>query len=88
MSNTYTDLVKQTFYFPQEGFEVHDDNLFFKMKNGIRVGLLGGLVTTLSHDLDYDKSPSPGREHTDTTVSLTFSMENALEPTPSLCRTI
>ena len=21
MSNTYTDLVKQTFYFPQEGFE-------------------------------------------------------------------
>ena len=29
MSNTYTDLVKQTFYFPQEGFEVHDNNLFF-----------------------------------------------------------
>ncbi|WP_336514287.1 arginine decarboxylase [Pollutibacter soli] len=32
MSNTYTDLVKQTFYFPQEGFEIHDSNLFF---NGV-----------------------------------------------------
>ena len=28
-NNTYTDLVKQTFYFPQEGFEVKDGNLFF-----------------------------------------------------------
>ena len=25
MNNTYTDLVKQTFNFPQEGFEVKDD---------------------------------------------------------------
>ena len=29
MSNTYTDLVKQTFYFPQEGFDTRDSNLFF-----------------------------------------------------------
>ncbi|MEN9950921.1 MAG: hypothetical protein RLY85_1673, partial [Bacteroidota bacterium] len=29
MSNTYTDLVKQTFYFPQEGFETKDSNLYF-----------------------------------------------------------
>jgi arginine decarboxylase len=26
MNNTYTDLVKQTFHFPQEGFAVNDDN--------------------------------------------------------------
>ncbi len=26
MNNTYTDLVKQTFHFPQEGFSVNDDN--------------------------------------------------------------
>lgn len=32
MSNTYTDLVKQTFYFPQEGFETKDGNLQF---NGV-----------------------------------------------------
>ena len=29
MSNTYTDLVKQTFYFPQEGFEIKDGSLQF-----------------------------------------------------------
>jgi arginine decarboxylase len=29
MNNTYTDLVKQTFDFPQEGFEVKENNLFF-----------------------------------------------------------
>jgi arginine decarboxylase len=29
MSNSYTDLVKQTFYFPQEGFDTKDGNLFF-----------------------------------------------------------
>ena len=27
MNNTYTDLVKQTFNFPQEGFEVKDNYL-------------------------------------------------------------
>ncbi|MEY3350560.1 MAG: hypothetical protein RIQ50_671 [Bacteroidota bacterium] len=32
MSNTYTDLVKQTFYFPQEGFETKEGNLYF---NGV-----------------------------------------------------
>ncbi len=29
MTNTYTSLVKQTFNFPQEGFEVQDGNLIF-----------------------------------------------------------
>jgi len=29
MSNTYTDLVKQTFYFPQEGFVTKDGYLHF-----------------------------------------------------------
>src|ERR1700730_18702315 len=29
MNKTYTDLVKQTFYFPQEGFEVEDGYLRF-----------------------------------------------------------
>src|SRR5678816_2319780 len=32
MNNTYTDLVTQTFNFPQEGFEVKDAYLYF---NGI-----------------------------------------------------
>ena len=29
MDNTYTELVKQTFHFPQEGFEVNDGYLEF-----------------------------------------------------------
>ncbi len=49
-----------------------DDNLFFKMKNGVRLGLIGGLVTTAQLDLDYDRSPSPGRQNTDQTFALTF----------------
>ena len=32
MNNTYLDLVKQTFNFPQEGLEVEDGNFYF---NGI-----------------------------------------------------
>jgi putative salt-induced outer membrane protein YdiY len=48
------------------------DNLFFRTQNGARVGLMGGLVTTLQLDLDYDKSPAPGRKNTDRTFALTF----------------
>jgi len=49
-----------------------DDNLFVKMQNGIRVGLTTGFVTTLRHDLDYDRSPAPGRRRTDRTLALTL----------------
>jgi putative salt-induced outer membrane protein YdiY len=49
-----------------------EDNLFVRMKNGVRLGLFGGLVTTLTHDIDYDRSPSPGRKNTDRTLALTF----------------
>jgi putative salt-induced outer membrane protein YdiY len=49
-----------------------DDNLFVKMKNGVRLGLVAGLVTTAQVDLDYDRSPAPGRRNTDRTFALTF----------------
>ncbi len=49
-----------------------EDNLFVRMTNGVRLGLVGGLVTTVQHDLDYDRSPSPGRKNTDKTFALTF----------------
>jgi hypothetical protein len=42
------------------------------MQNGIRVGLTAGFVTTLRHDLDYDRSPAVGRRNTDRTVALTL----------------
>jgi putative salt-induced outer membrane protein YdiY len=49
-----------------------DDNLFVKMKNGVRLGLVAGLVTTLQANVDYDRSPAPDRKKTDRTFALTF----------------
>jgi putative salt-induced outer membrane protein YdiY len=49
-----------------------EDNLFVRMKNGVRLGLVGALVTTAQLDLDYDRSPAPGRRNTDRTFALTF----------------
>jgi putative salt-induced outer membrane protein YdiY len=63
-----------------EAFHRHDgyfgvtgeDNLFVGMQNGVRLALVGGLVSTLQLDLDYDRSPAPGRKQTDRSLSLTF----------------
>lgn len=61
------------FFHKHDGyFGVDDDNLFFKMQNGVRISVVAGFVTTLQFDLDYDPSPSPGRDETDTTFALTF----------------
>ncbi|MBI4264456.1 MAG: DUF481 domain-containing protein [Acidobacteria bacterium] len=49
-----------------------DDNLFVKMQNGLRIGLTAGFVTTLRHDIDYDRSPAPGRRKVDRTFALTL----------------
>jgi putative salt-induced outer membrane protein YdiY len=49
-----------------------EDNLFVQMKNGVRIGLFGGLVTTVQQDFDYNKSPAPGTKNTDRTFALTF----------------
>jgi hypothetical protein len=49
-----------------------DDNLFVRMQNGIRMTLAAGFVTTLRHDLDYDRSPAIGRSTTDRTLALTL----------------
>jgi putative salt-induced outer membrane protein YdiY len=61
-------------------FHVHDgyvgvtgeDNLFVRMQNGVRLSLAAGFVTTLRHDLDYDRSPAVGRSNTDRTLALTL----------------
>jgi putative salt-induced outer membrane protein YdiY len=55
-------------YFGLEG----DDNLFVKAQNGIRLSVVANFVTTVQLDLDYDRSPSPGRRQTDRTFALTF----------------
>jgi putative salt-induced outer membrane protein YdiY len=49
-----------------------DDNLFVKTQNGVRVGLAAGFVTTLRLDVDYDRTPAPGRRNTDKTFAFTL----------------
>jgi putative salt-induced outer membrane protein YdiY len=49
-----------------------DDNLFFKMQNGVRLSVVAGFVMTAQVDLDYERSPSPGRRHSDRNFALTF----------------
>ena len=49
-----------------------DDNLFIRMQNGVRMTLAAGFVTTLRHDLDYDRSPAVGRSNTDRTLAFTL----------------
>ena len=49
-----------------------DDNLFLRMQNGARFALAAGLVVTLRHDLDYDRSPALGRQKTDRTFAATL----------------
>jgi putative salt-induced outer membrane protein YdiY len=49
-----------------------DDNLFVNTSNGVRLTVLGGLLTTLRLDVDYDRSPSPGRRNVDRTFALTL----------------
>lgn len=63
-----------------EAFHRHDgyfgitgeDNLFFGMQNGVRLAIAAGLVSTIRLDVDYDRSPAPGRQTTDRTIALTF----------------
>ncbi|MGH9347260.1 MAG: DUF481 domain-containing protein [Vicinamibacterales bacterium] len=49
-----------------------DDNLFVKMQNGVRLGLAAGFVTSAQLDLDYNRSPAPGRVRMDRSFALTF----------------
>lgn len=49
-----------------------DDNLFVQTQNGVRFTVVAGLITTIRVDLDYDRSPSPGRANVDRTMALTL----------------
>ena len=63
-----------TFFHRHDGFFglTDRDNLFVQTRSGIRASLVGGLATTLQYDVDYDRSPSPGRRQVDRAVGLTF----------------
>jgi putative salt-induced outer membrane protein YdiY len=49
-----------------------NDNLFVNTRNGVRLTVVGGVVATIGYDVDYDKSPAPGRKTTDHSTGFTF----------------
>jgi putative salt-induced outer membrane protein YdiY len=49
-----------------------DDNLFFRAQNGLRFALAGALVSTVQLDVDYDRTPAPGRVSTDRSFAFTL----------------
>lgn len=48
-----------------------DDQLFFRMQNGVRVGLAARLVATAQVGFDFDRSPAPGRKRADRSSAVT-----------------
>lgn len=52
-----------------------EDNLFIRTQNGVRLGLAGGLVTTMRLGLEYDRTPAPGRRNIDRTVAVTLGYQ-------------
>jgi putative salt-induced outer membrane protein YdiY len=66
----------QTFHHHDGYFGVTGtNNLFFRTRNGVRFTIVGGLSSAVEWDLDYDRSPSPGRVKTDRTFALTFGYQ-------------
>lgn len=49
-----------------------EDNLFVRAQNGVRLALTAALVSTAQFDVDYDRSPAPGRVSTDRSVAFTL----------------
>ena len=66
----------QLFHF-HEGFISLEDteDMFIKSRTGIRIPLLKHLNATLQYNLDWDKSPSPGREKTDRSMMFTLGYQ-------------
>lgn len=58
----------QDMYFGPGGGE----NLFLRTQNGVRLSITGGFVTAVQLDVDYDRSPAPGRGSADRSLALTF----------------
>jgi hypothetical protein len=52
-----------------------DDNMFIRAQNGVRISLAAGFVTTMRLDIDYDRTPAPGRRNVDRTAAITLGYQ-------------
>lgn len=69
----------QFFHFHEGFISLEDsDNLFIKSRTGIRVPLFSHVNATLQYNWDWEKTPSPGRDDTDTMLMFTlgYQLEN------------
>lgn len=48
-----------------------DDQLFFRMQNGVRIAMAARIVAAAQFAVDYDRSPAPGRKSTDRSSAIT-----------------
>lgn len=66
----------QFFHFHEAFISIEDtDDLFIKSRTGIRVPLLEHFNATLQYNLNWDRSPSPGREKTDKVLMFTLGYQ-------------
>ena len=75
----FHDKAFQFFHFHEGYVSLEDTNdIFIKSRTGIRVPLFVHFNATLQYNLDWEKSPAPGRDKTDRTLMFTlgYQLEN------------
>lgn len=69
----FYDKAFQLFHFHEGFISLEDsDDMFIKSRTGVRVPLFNHFNASLQYNLDWEKSPSPGREKTDTALMFTL----------------
>lgn len=72
----FFDKAFQFFHFHEGFISIEDtDDLFIKSRTGIRVPLYDHFNATLQYNLNWDRSPSPGREKTDEVLMFTLGYQ-------------
>jgi putative salt-induced outer membrane protein YdiY len=74
----FYDKAFQLFHFHEGFVSIEDtDDIFIKSRTGIRIPLFKNINASFQYNVDWDKTPSPGREETDRTFifSLGYQIE-------------
>jgi putative salt-induced outer membrane protein YdiY len=69
----FHDKAFQLFHFHEGFVSIEDtDDLFIKSRTGVRVPLFKNINATLQYNIDWEKTPSPGRKKTDRALMFTL----------------
>lgn len=73
VDRNFYDSAFQLFHFHEGFISIEDtDDLFIKSRTGIRVPLLMNINASLQYNIDWEKSPSPGRKKADRELMFTL----------------